>query len=220
MNEIKIIKQDKGSKILVVTPLLPTHKISKETKITLRRNKTPITWISSMGNNNIPTNVQLGINWYKRKYGGLPEYYLMLDNDITLGRKALDRLYEKLKTSPPHIGYAYASFKYEGHINKEFPAIPFNINKLVKGNYISSNSLFKMEVIENVGLVTDEQYKRLLDWAFLLKCYGEGFMGIGCPEASFVAQSTANDISAGSNEDYTIKSKRVYTDFIKPFLPN
>lgn len=218
MNAIKIIKQDKGSKILVVTPLLPGHKISKETKVTLRRNKTPITWISSMGNNNIPTNAQLGINWYKRKYGDLPEYYLMLDNDIMLGRKALDRLYEKLKETPYHIGYAYASFKYEGYTNRNFPAIPFDINRLVKANYISSNSLFKMSVIEEVGLVTDEQFQRLLDWAFLLKAYSKGYMGIPCPEASFVAQSTKNDVSAGDNTDYKIKSHRVYEHFIKPLL--
>jgi len=220
MNSIKILKQDKGSEILVVTPLLPGHKISKETRVTLKRNKTPITWLSSMGNNNIPTNAQLGINWYKRKYSNSLNFYMMLDNDITLGRKAIDKLYDKLKSSPPHIGYSYASFKYEGHINKEFPAVPFNINKLVKANYISSNSLFKMDVIENVGLITDEFYKRLLDWAFLLKCYGQGFMGVPVPEASFKAISSMNDVSAGSDQDYKIKSRRVYESFIKPILTN
>jgi len=220
MNSIKILKQDKGSEILVVTPLLPGHKISKETRVTLKRNKTPITWLSSMGNNNIPTNAQLGINWYKRKYSNSLNFYMMLDNDITLGRKAIDKLYDKLKSSPPHIGYSYASFKYEGHINKEFPAVPFNINRLVKANYISSNSLFKMDVIENVGLITDEFYKRLLDWAFLLKCYGQGFMGVPVPEASFKAISSMNDVSAGSDQDYKIKSRRVYESFIKPILTN
>lgn len=220
MNEIKILKQDKGSQILVVTPLLPGHKISKETKVTLKRNKTPITWLSSMGNNNIPTNAQFGIDWYRRKHMNSLDFYMMLDNDITLGRKAVDKLYDKLKSSPPHIGYAYASFKYEGHINRDFPAVPFDINRLVKANYISSNSLFKMDVIEDVGLVTDEFYKRLLDWAFLLKLYGQGFMGINCPEASFTAISSMNDVSAGDNTDYKIKSKRVYNDFIKPLLTN
>lgn len=220
MNSIKILKQDKESKILVVTPLLPGHKISKDTKITLKRNKTPFTWLSSMGNNNIPTNAQLGINWYERKYNMLPEYYLMCDNDIVLSRKSLDKLYDKLKSSPPHIGYTYASFEYKGHVNKKFPAIQFDINRLVKANYISSNSLFKMSVIKKVGLVTDEFYKRLLDWAFLLKCYGQGYMGLGCPEASFVAVSSTSDVSAGDNQDYAIKSKRVYNNFIKPLLTN
>ena len=218
MNEIKIIKQDKNSKILVVTPLLPKHKISKDTKITLKRNKTPITWISSMGNNNIPTNAQLGINWYKRKYNELMPYYMLLDNDIILGRKAIDKLYDKLEGTPYHIGYSYANFEYKGHINKNFPAKPFDINKLVKANYISSNSLFKMSVIEKVGLVTDDFYKRLLDWVFLLKAYGKGFQGIPTPEASFVAISSPKDISAGSNEDYRIKSRRVYNNFVKPLL--
>jgi len=218
MNSIKILKQDKESEILVVTPLLPGHKISKKTKITLRRNKTPITWISSMFNQNIPKNHVDGIKWYKNKYKKLPPYILFIDNDIVLARKAIDKLYEKLEPTPQHIGYAYASFKYEGIINKNFPAVPFDINKLVKANYISSNSLFKMSVIEEVGLVTDDQFQRLLDWCFLLKCYGKGYMGIPCPEASFVAKSSKNDVSAGTNEDYTIKSRRVYEHFIKPLL--
>jgi len=218
MNSIKIQQQDKNSEILIVTPLLPGHKISKNTKVTLRRNKTPITWLSSMGNNNIPTNAQFGIDWYRRKYNKSLPFYMMLDNDIKLGRKAIDKMYDKLKPTPGHIGYAYASFKYEGHINRDFPAVPFDINKLVKANYISSNSLFKMSVIEDVGLVTDEFYKRLLDWAFLLKCYGQKIMGIPVPEASFKAISSTKDVSAGSQNDYQIKSKRVYTDFIKPLL--
>jgi len=220
ITQINILKKCDNPEILVLTPLLPKHKISRETKVTLKRNKTPITWISCTNNQNIPKNHNDGIKWYKNKYKKLPPYILFLDNDITLSRKAIDKLYDKLKSTPPHIGYAYASFKYEGHINKEFPAVPFDINRLVKANYISSNSLFKMSVIEDVGLVTNDFYKRLLDWAFLLKCYGQGFMGIPTPESSFKAISSVNDVSAGTNEDYKIKSKRVYNKFIKPLLAN
>lgn len=220
MNAIKILKQDKESKILVVTPLLPNHVISRETKVTLRRNKTPITWLSSMFNQNIPKNNNDGIKWYKKKFKKLPPYIYFLDNDITLSRKAIDKMYNKLKETPPHIGYAYASLEYKGHINKKFPAVPFDINKLVKANYISSNSLFKSNVIEEVGLVTDDKFQRLLDWAFLLKLYGQGYMGIPTPEALLIAQSSIKDVSAGSNQDYTIKSRRVYEHYIKPLLPN
>lgn len=215
---IKIVKAVKNPQILVVTPLLPEHGISKETKISVKRNKTPFFWIASAGKNNIPTNAQNGINWFKRKYGKLPPFYIMIDRDIEMGRGMLDKLYEKLKSRPANIGYCYASFAFVGHVNHEFPAIPFDINKLLQSNYISSNSMFRSSVIESVGLVTDEKYKRLLDWAFLIKCFSHGFIGVPEPRAGFIAHSTEDDISAGSQEDYKEKYMRVFEDFIKPII--
>jgi hypothetical protein len=216
---IKVIRDSKDSEILVVTPLLPNHKISKETKKTIKRNDVPFTWISSEGNFNIPTNAQNGIDWYKRNHPlPLPPYYIMVDRDIVMGRHMLDRLYRILKSSPSQFGYTYASFEFKGAVNQKFPAQPFDINKLVRANYISSNSLFKMSVIEEVGLVTDDQYKRLLDWAFLLKCFYHGYVGVPVDNARFIAMSAKGDISAGSPEDYQIKRNRVLNDFIKPIF--
>lgn len=217
---IKIIEESKDPEILVVTPLLPDHGISKTTKTTIRRNKTPFFWISSSGNFNIPTNAQNGIEWYKKKFGKLPPYYIMIDRDIEAGRGLLDRLYVKLKESQWPIGFSYASFQFKGHINCDFPAMPYEINRLIQSNYISSNSMFLTEVIENVGLVTDDKYKRLLDWAFLLKCFRKGYIGIPEPRAYFIAHSTKDDVSAGSNEDYHIKMQRVFVDFVVPLINN
>ena len=215
MNKIKIVKECQNPEVLVVTPLLPDHKISKITKKTFNRNETPIYWLSSAGNNNIPTNALEGIKWYKNEFGKLPPYYIMIDRDIELGRGMLDRLYEKLRKNPA-IGYCYATFQFKGYMNIDFPAMPFDINRLVQCNYISSNSLFRSNVIEQVGLVTDNKYKRLLDYAFLLKCFKIGYVGIPEHNAWFIAHSTKDDISAGSQEDYKEKYMRVYEDFIKP----
>ena len=215
-NVIKIVKECNNPKILVITPLLPGHKISKETKKTIKRNDVKFKWIASIGKNNIPTNVELGMNWYWRTYKTLPPFVFPLDNDIILGRKILDKLLNKLEFSDEDIAFSYASFEFKGTVNKAFPADPYDIKRLMEGNYISSNSLFKSYVVFNVGFVTDDMYKRLLDYAMILKLFGAGYKGIPCPEANFIAISTKNDISAGSETDYWIKYNRVKRDFIQP----
>jgi hypothetical protein len=214
---IKKIKEEKNPELLVITPLLPGHKISKDTKKTIKRNDLKFEWIASEGPYNIPTNVWNGITEYRYKKR-LPKYYIMIDNDIILGRHMLDRLYKNLKNTDPNVAFAYASFEFKGHINHKFPAIAYDLDRLVKGNYISSNSMFKSDIVMNVGLVKDDKYVRLLDWAFLLKLAGKGYYGVNVPSANFIAVSSEKDISARSDEDYKEKSKLVYFDFIKPLI--
>lgn len=229
MNQIKVVKDCKVKpEVLVVTPLLPNHKISKKTKISLKRNDVDFVWLSSEGKYNIPSNARFAINWFTNircggQYEHLPPYYLMIDRDVIAGRHMIDKLLRRLKPTPDIYAYAYASFEFMGHVNKSFPARPFDPNALMQHNYISSNSLFKTKVVLDeanggVGFVTDDQYKRLLDWAFLLKLFYHGYIGVPCPEAQFVADSTADDISARSPEDYKLKHHRVSTDFVKPIL--
>lgn len=217
MNQIDIIREDKNPQVLVVTPLLPGHKVSRDTKVSIKRNETPIVWLTSQGNYNIPKNAQMAIDRYKANHK-LPPYYLMIDRDIILGRYMVDRLVKKLSTSALSEAYAYASFSFKGFVNQDFPARQFDINLLMQHNYISSNSLFKMKVVEEVGLVTDDRYKRLLDWAFLLKLFAVGYWGIPVPQAKFIAISTKNDISAGSPQDYHLKRNLVIEDFVKPIM--
>jgi len=219
MNKICVVNECRDPEVLIVTPLLPDHEVSRETKISIKRNQTKYTWIKSYGNNNIPTNALEAIKWYK-SFKKLPPFYLMIDRDIILGRGMIDKMVTKLKkfSWAENIGYVYASFEFKGHVNQKFPAVPFDINRLLQANYISSNSMFRSDVIEKVGLVTDDRYKRLLDYAFLLKAFKMGYLGVPVPEANFVAKSTKDDISAGSQQDYVIKYKRVFEDFVKPIL--
>ena len=67
-NKVEIIREDKEAEVLVITPLLPGHKVSKETKKTINRNNTKLVWIKSIGDNNIPTNVENGLLCYYHQY--------------------------------------------------------------------------------------------------------------------------------------------------------
>jgi len=207
----------------VVTPLLEGHLISKETKKTIKRNKTPFTWITSQGPNNIPTNVQYGLDHYLNHLNGPAEYVLPLDRDIILGRSMIDRMVkaldEKNEFIDYKIAYAYANFKFQGYINRSFEAIPFNANKLLNENYISSNSLIRIDYLNDVGgFVTNNRYKRLLDWCLWLKFFSKGYIGKTCKNASFIAVSKEKDVSAGSLEELNLKKGRVFNDFIKPII--
>jgi len=217
MNKIKIIKCDKNPKVLIVTPLLPKDKISKETRKSIKKTKTSIFWISSSGDNNIPTNARIGIDWYKEKYGKLPPYYIMIDNDIIANKGMIDKLVRTLdECKDENVAYAYASFEFKGYVNIKFIAKKFDVKRLLNNNYISSNSLIKTSIIEKIDFVYDNKYKRLLDWAYWLKLLKNGYIGISCPEAHFIAKSSANDVSAGSSKDFNLKRNRVVKDFILP----
>jgi len=220
INKTTVIHEDENPELLVMTPLLPGHKISDETKKSIKRNDIKYLWVSSEGSNNIPKNAKRGIRWVKENRT-LPPYYLMIDRDITLGRHMMDRMamnLAKYHAKQPQIVYTYASFEFKGHFNKEFPARPFDPNQLLRGNYISSNSMFLSNIVDEIGLVTDDHFKRLLDWCFLLKLFYYDYIGVPCLDASFIAHSTKDDISAGSPIDYQQKHMRVHEYFIKPIL--
>jgi len=205
MNKIEVLREVKNPEVLVITPLLPGHTVSKATKKSIKRNDIPFTWITSTGNNNIPTNILKGIDWYKNP----PDYYFPLDNDIVLGRGILDKLYRKLEGLPREFAYAYASFQFRGFKNFDFPADEYDIHRLLKHNYISSNSLFRTDVVKEIGLVTDDEYVRLLDWCFILKLFLDGYIGMPCPEANFIATTTEKDISMWTKKEYEFKRVKV-----------
>lgn len=217
-SKLQIIKKQNDADVLVITPLLTGHSISRETKKSIKRNDLKYEWISSEGKNNIPTNTWNALKEYSRIHR-LPKYYIMIDNDIVLGRHMLDRMYDALeKNEDENVAFAYCNFKFNGYINQSFPAVPYNLDKLVRANYISSNSMFKSDIVMKVELVREDRYKRLLDWAFLLKLAYNGYYGIPVTTANFVVNSSEKDISAGSQEDYRLKSMRVYHDFIIPLI--
>lgn len=202
----------------MVTPLLPEHKISKITKITLKRNKTSFDWVSYSGNNNIPTNTQKGIEEYEKNRGTL-KYFLMIDRDIEAGRFLIDKMCKTLDESKQNEAYCYASFAFKGYINLSFKAETFNKKRIMSSNYISSNSMIKTSCLKEIGgLITDKKYERLLDWCLWLKFLQYGYIGVPCKEASFIAHSEKDDVSSRSQEDYRSKHLKVYRDFIKPIL--
>jgi hypothetical protein len=200
---LKIVKECKDPLILVVTPLFTGHHISRETKVSIKRNDTPFLWISYEGSDKHAANCQNGIYAFHREFHYLPKYIQILDNDITLGRYMLDRLVDILDKTNDDIAYAYCGFEYKGHINLKIPVCDYDLNKLKQRNYISSNSLYKTDVLDKVrGFVTDYDTNRLSDWAMFLKLAINKYKGVFVPSTSFIAMSTKNDISAGSNEEF------------------
>ena len=215
---MKIISKQANPVILIVTPLFTGHTIYKECSRSLKRNDTPFDWISFEGKNEKPKNIQLAIDEY-RHINKLPQYIQVLDRDIICGRHMLDRLYDTLKDTDSSIGFAYCPFEFKGHVNMKIPPLEYDINRLIKGNYISGNSLFKTDVLLNVDGFNAEQYlHRLNDWAIFLRLYREGYAGILCKNAYFTAISKENDISSGSNEEYVIFHKYVVDKYVKPLL--
>ncbi len=208
----KIIKQDIDPKFAIVTPLRPSDKISRDTKVSLKRNDIPLIWVSYKGDGNVVQNFKAGMKELEN-YIALPDYIIKIDNDTVWNRNTLDSMYTGLKYSNESIAYTYCSFKYVGAVNAKFDAIPFDSNKLKRANYISSNSMFKTKIIQEYEMIEDEKYKRLLDWTYYLHLLNNGF--IGKPVKGYFEVKTKKDsVSAGSQEDYKLKHQRVKEDFI------
>lgn len=218
MNNLKIIQETENPEILVLTPLLTGHSISKETKKSIKRNDIPFTWVSYENKGKHASNVQKGLEEYLKRYKKVP-YFQIIDNDITLGRGMLDRLHRKLKGTDEEVAFAFCPFSYKGYINMNFPAKEYNIYELMRNNYISSNSLYKTDAILDVGgFVTDQKYHRLSDWCMWMRFYWNRYIGILAENAFFTARSEPTDISAGSNDEYNTCKDLVIRDFVWPVI--
>jgi len=216
---IKRIVKCKDPEVLVITPLLPGSKISKDTKKSIKRNKVPFEWISYMGKGNPYKNTQVAYKQYRRDHNGVPKYVLKVDNDITASRYWIDKMYQTLEKSEPKIAYAYTSFEFTGSISSKFPLRKFDADYLVRSNYISSLSLIKTQLLDQTGgFVTDDKYFRLLDWCLWLQFLKHGFIGEPVENAHFVAYAGPKSVSCRGHKDYTEKSREVYKDFILPII--
>lgn len=210
--KIKVLHLSESPEFSIVTPLKTGDSISNATMDSLFKCCVNFNWISVESDNNVMKNFEIGFfELLKRKQ--LADHVIKIDNDTEWTEDTLEEMSFVLQESDDNVAYTYCSFQYSGYINNSFHAIDFNREKLKQGNYISSNSMFKSKVIYDIGLVTDDQYVRLLDWAFLLKCLKNGY--IGKPSAGFfTAYSSQDSISSRSIEDYNIKKERVIKDFL------
>lgn len=210
---IKTIVKHHYPRIIVITPLLTGHKISSDTKKSIKRNKTPFEWISYMGDGNPCANTQKAFNIY-RNNNELPPYVIKIDNDITASRGMLDDMYQMLEKSMKHEAYCYCSFAFDGAIKANFPAIPFDPKRLCHTNYISSCSMIKTNKLLEVGMwVVDDEGFRLLDWALWLKFLKRGYVGIPAQRSSFVATASESSVSARDVDDYQKKREWVLKNF-------
>jgi len=225
MPGLKPIIECKNPDVLVITPLLTGHTIMRDTLIKLKRNECNFAWYAFEGPHHVAGNYAYGLVAYKQTIGKgkLPPYVLMIDRDILPSRNMIDHMYETLTRaqvkSDNRYAYCYVDFEYKGHINIPFKGIEFDPVKLLKQNYISSNSMIKTEDLEYVGgIVVDRRFDRLSDWALWLTFLGEGFSGIRSPKGSFVALSEEGDVSAGKQEEYRKCYLEIYENIIKPYF--
>ena len=147
--------------------------------------------------------------------GDIPKYLIKLDNDIYPERGLLDEMYNVLSVSQDNIAYTYCPFKYilpggrEIVFNRDFEG-----DRLLKSNYISSNSMIKLDkLLEVGGFVTDKKYERLLDWCLWLRFYSYGYIGKKVSK-SFTTPLSPDNVSARGKQDHDLKYKRVYEDFV------
>lgn len=209
---------------LVITPLKVGDEISDDIhRSILDTNKIPFDWVSFKGDNNIPTNTSLALEEYEKRYEKV-KHLIKIDNDLKMDDGLLDCMHSHLLSrsfgSDVQYGYVYCPFSYvlsDGRrisFNQEF-----DIMKLIKSNFISSNSMINRDALDVIGgFITDPQYERLLDWALWLKFYREGFIGKLLKEKGFEATMKEDGVSARSNYDYQIKSTRVMRDFVNPII--
>lgn len=214
---LKIFQDNKEPDFCIITPLKPGDKISKETKVSIKRNSKNFIWATYESDNNVAKNFKLGLEELSKKIK-LPKYTIKIDNDTVWNRNTLDRMVNTLEKSELYFAYCYCSFEYKGSVNAKFPAVEFNGNRLIHSNYISSNSMFRTNILQEFPIIDDDKYKRLLDWAYYLHLMRNKLIGIPVENGYFVAQASEDSISAGSTEDYKIKYKRVFDDFIEPML--
>jgi hypothetical protein len=214
---LKEIIKVKNPKVFVITPLLTGHEISRETLIKLKRNDVPFDWFASEGPEHVAGNFAQGIVDYRKKFRDAPPYVLMIDRDIIPSRHMIDHMYETIKNSDDKVAYCYVDFEYKGTINKQFKGLEFDPNRLLKSNYISSNSMIKIDHLIRVGgVVIDRRFDRLSDWAMWLTFLVEGYIGLRSPMGSFVAISGPGDVSAGSQEEYKKCYLEIYENIIMP----
>ncbi len=213
MNRLRTIVKCKNPEILLITPLKIGDKVSKETKKSIKRNKTPIEWVSYQDIYNPAMNTKMAYDRWVYDNGSVP-YVMKIDNDITASRGMIDKLYNGLKSQPHSVAYSYCSFEFTGCIKVKFSLRKFDEILLKKQNYISSCSLIDTSKLREIGgFVTDDNYKGLLDWCLWLKFLKNGYKGQPVQSAHFSAHASVKSVSCWPGGGYMETRKKVINDF-------
>ena len=204
----------KNPKFLVVTPLKTGDKISPDTIKTMLNNNIEFDWIMYEGDNNIPSNTVSGITEYEKKNKPLP-YVIKLDNNTMWQKNTLDNMYKTIIKSKKNVAYVYTSFQFKKNDIPvaSFMNIPFDANRLRQANFISSNSMIKRALLKQCPFITNEKYKRLLDYAHWLSFLKKGYIG-KLSKGYFYSIMNEGNVSSGNQQDYITKLRRVHADFL------
>ena len=213
---LNYIIDDDNPQLLIITPLRKSDTVSDETFNSVTQTNVACSWITYQDNQNPYKNFDTALKLYFDTTF-LPKYIIKMDNDIIVQPTMLEQMVETLEVSQEMVAYTYCDFSFTGAINMKFPAKPFDVNQLLHSNYISSISMMKSNHLQSIGgVVTDDKYFRLLDWALWLKFLLDGKIGEPTRDTSFVAYASPKSVSAGSSDDYQKKAQHVIEDFVVP----
>lgn len=199
---IKIDRVDEGLPISVIVPL------SKKRKGFFDNFVLPM--IEANNPVEIIINDNEGTAPKKRNDGFLKStqpYVFFCDDDIILPANYLETLYNKLK-SVEHINrYGYAYTGYHGIVlhpdshpmrgNFQIPSMPFDAERLKRGNYISTMSLINRTHFP----MFDESLKRLQDWDVFLTMLENNVIGVFIDKLTFFAYYIDEGITSNTNSE-------------------
>lgn len=133
------------------------------------------------------------------------KYILFSDDDIIYPADFLEKLIEALERNPKK-GYAYCGYRgivdetLQNHSvgrNFRIPTIPFDAQRLKRGNYISTMSLIRREIFPRF----DESLKRLQDYDLWLTLLKKRIEGVAVPGVEFLAFYNDTGITSNTNNE-------------------
>lgn len=104
-------------------------------------------------------------------------YLIFLDADTIMKKEMLEKMLYVLKNHP-QASYVYSSFKFGW---KKFKCGPFDVDKLRKVNFITTNSMMKRKDFPGF----DESLKKFQDWDLWLTMLEQGHIGVWYPQVLF-----------------------------------
>ena len=127
------------------------------------------------------------------------------DADVVLEPNCLESLASAMTWS--RKAYAYCSFNRAGALQGKVVSGPFDYDRLKEGNYISTMSLIRAEILPLPPF--DETLERLQDWDLWLSLAEMQHYGVFVPHALFTAFYDAEDISLRGRESYERAERQV-----------
>lgn len=134
-------------------------------------------------------------------------FVFFCDDDILLPANYIELLINLLKKNPDKA-YAYTGYRgivefKENHpigSNFSIPSVPFDAEKLRKGNFIATMSLIRRECLPKPKPF-DENLKRLMDWDLYLTMLNDGHKGILLPNSKYYAYYLDEGITSNNNNE-------------------
>lgn len=132
---------------------------------------------------------------------------VFLDGDLTLQTNMLGRMEVELEEHP-EASFVYSHYDRTGAVAGKVTALPWSLDSLKRGNYISPMSLCRRAHLPNPCF--DESLERYEDWDLWLRMGKAGRQGRLVDEVLFTAYYQAGDLSSrGESQDHfgAIKQK-------------